>query len=153
MWGAREMGYRVVFWDCLWFLVWALVCFILLKTFGFNILLSSLGVVFGLVYGITAVQWYIKGIEKNGEFRATRKMWAFLLLAIIVIVPLAVYSGLSFGLAGARQMISFVYPILLAFIATRIGLILNLERKQKKHILSKGFWILSLYTSPETEKK
>ena len=54
MWGAREMGYRVVFWDCLWFLVWALVCFILLKTFGFNILLSSLGVVFGLVYGISA---------------------------------------------------------------------------------------------------
>ncbi len=147
------MGYRVVFLDGLAFLVWAFVSFILFKTAGFNILLSSLGVVFGLVYGISAVRWYVKGIEKNGEFRVTHKYWAFALLAIIVIVPLVLYFALSYGLVGATQMASFVFTLLLAFIATRIGLILNWERKQKKHILSKGFWILSLYTSPETEKK
>jgi hypothetical protein len=154
MWGTREMEVRVVFFDVFMFLVGAFAGLIWLQIYGFHILPDGLGVVSGLVYGIVAVRFYmIRGIEENGEFQITRWFLAFSLPAAIVIVSPLLYFSLSSGLAGEKEMISFMYLFLLAWIATRIGLISNWERKQKRRIWFKDFWTRSLYASPETEKK
>jgi hypothetical protein len=63
------------------------------------------------------------------------------------------YLALSFGLAGEMQKFSFMYPLLLALFATRIDLISNWERKQKKQIWNRGFWAGTLYASPGPERK
>jgi hypothetical protein len=77
-------------------------------------------------------------------------MWAFRLLAIIDFVPLVVYFAFGFGLAvWERQMVSFSFLIVAATHATRTGLFLNWERKQKKHILYEGFLSGRVYASPE----
>jgi Ca2+/Na+ antiporter len=148
------MGYRAVFLDGVVFLLWAFACSVSFRNYGFNLLLGSFGVVFGLVYGGVITLRQLKIIEKNGELRATRKMWAFVLLAIIDIVPLVVYFAFSFGLAvWERQMVSFAFLIVAATHATQTGLFLNWERKQKKHILYEGFLSGRVYASPEIEKR
>jgi uncharacterized membrane protein YqjE len=150
------MGYRVVSIYGVAFVAWVYVCFIELWINGFNFLLGCLGGVVGLVCGFVQTQWQLKVIEKNGEFKATRKRLAVALLAIIVLVLLLAYFSLvnfALYLAVARQMASFVFLILPLFYATQIGLFLNWERKQKKHIFSEGLMSTRIYTSPETEKR
>lgn len=147
------MGYRAVFLDAVMFLLWAFACSVSFGTYGFNLLLGSFGVVFGLVYGGVITLWQLKIIEKNGELGVTRKMWAFRLLENIYVVPVVAYFVFSSGLAvWERQMVSFAFLIVAATHATQIGLFLNWERKQKKHILYERFLSGRVYASPEIEK-
>jgi hypothetical protein len=59
-WGAGKMGYRAVFLDGVVFLLWAFACSVSFWTYGFNLLLGSFGVVFGLVYGGVITLWQLK---------------------------------------------------------------------------------------------
>jgi hypothetical protein len=150
------VGYKAVFTYGVAFLAWTWVCIIELSINGVNVLLGSFGGVVGLIFGVVATRWQLKIMVKNGEFKATRKMWILALLAIIVLVSLEVYFALVYFasyLAVGRQMASFVFPILSLFYATQIGLFLNWERKQKKHILSEGFMSTRIYASSETDKR
>jgi hypothetical protein len=127
------MGYRAVFLDGAVFLLWAFACFASFGIYGFDLLLGSFGVVFGLVYGGVITLQQLKIIEKNGELWATRKMWAFQLLEIIYVVPLVAYFVFSFGLAAwERQMVSSACLVVAATHATQTGLFFGWERKQKK---------------------
>ena len=87
-------------------------------------------------------------IKKNGEFKSTRKTWAFALLVIIVVVLLIIYVAFSFGMAGARQIMSLAYPFAVTVFATQTSLYLSWERRQKKQILLEGDWVGRLYVSP-----
>jgi len=147
------MGFRVVFLYSVTFLAWTYVCLVDLWIYGFNVLLSSFGAVSGLVFGSVATQWQLRMIEKNGEFKATRKTWVLALLAVIVFVTPALYFAFSLGFAGVKPTISYVLPVVLALYATQTSLFLIWERKQRKHILSEGFISPRIYASPETQEK
>jgi FlaA1/EpsC-like NDP-sugar epimerase len=149
------MAYRAVFVYCLAFLAWAYVGFTELWINGFNVLVGSFGGAIGLIFGVIVTQRQLKIIEKNSEFKATRKMWAIALLAIIVLLSLLVYFALAYFalyLVVMRQIASFVFLILPPFYATQIGLFLNWERKNRKHILFEGLGSPRVYASPETER-
>jgi hypothetical protein len=144
------VGSRVVFFDGLTGLIWAFVCFINLGIFGFNVLPVCLGVVFGLVFGIAVALKQISSIEKNGEFKATRKTWAFVLLAIIVIIILVPNAlNLLFSLGLRIQTVSFVYPLPSAVFAGRMILYLNWERKHKRRVLFDGLVFTKFYAVPK----
>ena len=150
------MAYRAVFIYVFAFLAWAFLCFTELLIFGLNVLIGSFGCIVGLICGVVATRWQLKIIEKNSEFKATRKIWALASLAIIILVSFLAYLTLAYFalyLTLVRQMVSFVFLILPLFYATQIGLLLNWERKQKKHILFEGFASTRVYASPATEKK
>ncbi|MDH5689998.1 MAG: hypothetical protein OEY81_01035 [Candidatus Bathyarchaeota archaeon] len=103
-------GSQSEFFDAVVFLLWAFLCFIYLGIYRFNILLSSLGFVFGLVFGVTAALKQISSLEKIGELRATLKTWAFMLLTIIILVPIVLYLLFSLGPEAGIQMLSFKWP-------------------------------------------
>lgn len=139
------MTHRAVFFDGVAFLLWAFLCFVYLGIYRFNILLSSLGVVFGLVFGAAVALKHISSIEKNGEFRVTLKAWAFLLLTIIIVVPIVLYLPISLGLEAGIQMVRFLYPSIPALYPAKIILYLNWERKHKKLILYDGLVTTRVY--------
>jgi Ca2+/Na+ antiporter len=121
--------------------------------FGFNLLLSSFGAVVGLIYGGIAANHHLRTVEKKGEFTASRRTWVFILLAIIVVVLPMLYFAFSFGLAGIKLMMSFMYPFVPAVYVTMTGIYLNWERTQKKLVWLEGTWIGRLYASQKPEKK
>jgi len=141
---------RAVFFDGLLFLLWTFLCFIYLGIFGFNILLCGLGVIFGLVLGISVALKQISSLEKNGEFKVTLKTGALMLLTIIIAIPIAIYLIFSYGLGVGIPMLSFLYPYLSAFYAARIILYLNWERKNQKIILSD---LTRVYAAPRNFEK
>lgn len=147
------MRLRAVFVDGVTFLLWAFICFIYLGIYGFNILLSSLGVVFGLIFGVAVALKYISSLEKKGEIKVTLKTWAYLLLTIIILVSIALYFLFSLGLKAGIQLLSFLCPFILALYAARIVLYLSWERKNKKHILSDGLVFTRVYAVPESERR
>jgi len=144
------MRLRAVFFDGVMLLLWAFIAFIYHGFYGFNILLSGLGVVFGLVFGVAVTLKYISSLEKNGEFKATLKTLAFTLLTLIIIVPIALYLLFRFGLEAGKQMLSFLYPSVPAVYAGRIVLFLSWERKHEKLILFDG---PKVYAVPRTERR
>ena len=146
------MGTRVVFLDGIVFLLWAFLCFIYLGLIGFNILLSSLGVVSGLVFGVAVSLRYIKSLEKKGEIRVTFKTLAFVLLTISIVLGIILYLLFSFGLEVGIQMVSFTYPFLPALYGARLVLYMNWERKHKKHILFDGLVFTRVYAVPRDLK-
>jgi hypothetical protein len=141
---------RAVFFDGIAFLLWAFACFIYLGIFGFNILLCGLGVVFGFVFGVLGAQKQISSLEKNGEFKVTRKIGALMLLTIIIAISVAIYLIFSYGLMVGIPMLSFIYPYLLAFYAARIILYLSWERKHRRLIFSD--WT-RVYVAPRNSEK
>jgi hypothetical protein len=157
---------RVIFLEAVAFLLWAFICFLQFGISGFNILLSGLGVVFGLGFGVAIALRQLSNLEKIGELRTTRKMWAFTLLTTIIVVSVVLYlvfilrvsllpyvqvMGVSLPLYA--QMQSFLYPILLAFYGAIIIFYLNWERKHKKFILFDGFVFTKVYSVPRTERR
>ena len=155
---------RVIFLDAVALLLWASICFFQFGIFGFNIFLSGLGVVFGLGFGVAVALRQLSSLEKIGELRTTRKMWAFTLLTTIIVVSIVLYlvfilrvsllpdvQILEVSLPLYVQMQSFLYPILLALYVARIIFYLNWERKHKKFILSDAF--TKVYAVSRTEKR
>jgi hypothetical protein len=146
---------RAVLLDGITFLLWTFVAFMNFGIFGvsgysWNILLSGLGVVFGLVLGISAALKQLSSVEKNGEFKVTLKIGALMLLTIIIAIPIAIYAIFSYGLRVAILMLSFIYPCLLAVYAARIIIYLNWERKNQELILSD--WTRVYVASRNSEK-
>jgi len=142
------VGTRVVFLDGIVFLLWAFICFMNLGVCGFDIILSSLGIVSGLVFGVAVALRFIKSLERKGEFRATLKGLALALLTIIILVPIATYLLFSFGLEAVIQMGHFLYPFVPALYGAQIVLYMNWERKHKKHILFDGLVFTRVYAVP-----
>ena len=146
------MGTRAVFLDGIVFLLWAFLCFIYLGVIGFNILLSSLGVVSGLVFGVAVSLRYIRSLERKGEIRVNLKTLAFMLLTIGIVLGIILYLLFSFGLEVGIQMVSFTYPFLPALYGAQIVLYMNWERKHKKHILFDGLVLTRVYAVPRDLK-
>jgi len=144
------MRHRAVFFDGLMIPLWAFVCFLYLSLVGLDISLVGLGVIFGLVLGSAVALKYIGSIEKNGEYRVTLKTWAFLLLTIIIVLPIALYLLFSLGPEVGIQMINFIYPSIPALYAARMILYLNWERKHARRIVFDGLLVVTrVYAAPE----
>jgi len=147
------MGYRAVFFDGALGLLWFLVCFMYLGVLGANLLFISLGVLTGLVFGGLLALKYTRSIEKNGEFRNTRRTLAFALMAAIIVVLIglfAIYFFPTFSLDAVIQLTNFVYPILPAFYVARTIVYLSWERKNARRILFDGLiYVSRVYAVPE----
>jgi hypothetical protein len=145
---------RAVFLDGITFLLWTFVAFMNFGIFGilgycWNILFGGLGVVSGLVLGLSVALKQLSSIEKNGEFKVTLKTGALMLLTIVIAIPIAVYSIFSYGLRVGILMLSFIYPCLLAMYAARIIIYLNWERKNQEFILSDWTRVYVASRNPE----
>lgn len=143
------MGTRAVFLDGIVFPLGTFLCFFYLGVHGFNILLSGLGVVFGLVSGVAVALRYIRILERKGEIRVTFKTLAFMLLTIGIALGIALYLLFSLGLEAGIQIGSFIYPFFPALFGARIVLYMNWERKHKKHILFEGLVFTRVYAVPK----
>lgn len=151
------MGTRAVFLDGIVFLLGVFLCFAryYLGFIGFNILLSGLGVVFGLVFGVAVALRYIRSLERKGEIRVTLKSLAFMLLTIGIALGIALYLLFSLGLEASQltkrssQIGSFIYPFFPALFGARVVLYMNWERKHKKHILFEGLVFTRVYAVPK----
>jgi len=139
---------RAVFLDGIMFLLWGFLCLFYSARFSFNILLSSLGVVFGLVSGVAVALRYIRSLERKGEIRVNLKTLAFMWLTIGIVLVIIIYLLFSLGLEVGIQMVSFLYPFLPALYGARIILYMNWERKHKKHILFDGLVRTRVYAVP-----
>jgi peptidoglycan/LPS O-acetylase OafA/YrhL len=145
------MGARAVLLEGVVLLLWASLCFYYhVVVIGFDILFSILGVVSGLIIGTMVALRYLKSLEEKGEFQVTLKIGALTLLTLIIVIPIAIYLILSYGLIVGIPMLSFVYPCLPALYAARIILYLNWERKHKKHILFDGRVLTRVYAAPRS---
>ena len=142
------MGTRAVFLDGIVLPLWAFICFMNLGVFGFDIILSSLGIVSGLVFGVAVALRYIKSLEKKGEIRVTFKTLAFMLLTIGIALGIIIYLLFSFGLEAVIQMGHFLYPFVPALYGAQIVLYMNWERKHKKHIMFDGLVFTRVYAVP-----
>jgi len=130
--------------------LWAFVCFLYLEVVGFDILPIGLGILSGLVYGVAVALKYIRSIEKNGEFRMTLKILAFILLTVIIIVSIVIYFLPALRPEAVIQMINFIYPVIPAFYAARMILYLSWERKHVRRILFDGLLVVTrVYAFPE----
>jgi hypothetical protein len=132
---------RAVFFDGVMLLLFTFLCFIYHGIFGFNILFSGLGVVFGMVLRISVALKQISSLEKNGEFKVTLKTWVLMLLTIIIAIPIAIYLIFSYGPEVGIPMLSFLYPYLPVFYAARIILYLNWREKTRRssYLISQEF--------------
>jgi len=142
------VGTRAVFLDGIVLPLWAFICFMNLGVFGFDIILSSLGIVSGLVFGVAVALRYIKSLEKKGEIRVTFKTLAFMLLTIGIALGIIIYLLFSFGLEAVIQMGHFLYPFVPALYGAQIVLYMNWERKHKKHIMFDGLVFTRVYAVP-----
>lgn len=155
---------RVIFVDAVVLLLWAFICAFQFGIFGFNILLSGLGVIFGLGFGVAVALRQLSSLERIGELRTTLKMWVFTLLTIIIVVSIVLYVVFSLGASLALYVVilgislplyvqiqSFLYPILLALYSARITFYLNWERNYKKFIVFDAF--TKVYSVPRTERR
>jgi len=145
------MRLRAVFFDSVLFLIWTFACFIYLRAFGFRIAFGAFGLAAGFIFGVAVAIRQLRFIQEKGEFRATLKTWAFILLTIIVVVPIVLYLLSTLGLETGIQMISFIYPFIPALYAARIILYLNWEKKNQKHILFDGHVLTRVYAAPRSE--
>jgi hypothetical protein len=152
------MKLRAVFLDGIVFLLWASYVFFINLDFGilgysWNFLFSGIGIVFGLVLGISESLKALSSLEKNGEFKTTLKTMVLMLLTIIIIIPIAIYLLLSYGPILGIPMLSFIYPSLLALYVARITLYLNWERKNQKLILFDGQRLQRVYVAPRNSEE
>jgi hypothetical protein len=144
------MGHRAIFFDGAGSLLWAFAFFLYLWLFGVSIPFIGLGLLSGAVFGVAVALKHTRSIEKNGEFRTTPMMFAFVVLLIIVVVLVGIYVFPTLGLEALVEMLNFVYSILPAFFASRIVVYLNWERKNARHILVDSMWVITkVYAAPE----
>lgn len=148
------MGHRLVFLDGVNCVLFAFICLLSLKLVNLNIALIDLGLLSGLLCGVAVARKYTRSIEKNGEFRTTPKMLAFLLLTVIIIVLVTIYVLPTLSFEAVIQMINFTYPIYPAFFAGRMILYLNWERKNARRILFDGLLVVTtVYAVPELRER
>jgi hypothetical protein len=144
------MGHRAVFLDGAAGLIWAFACLLYFRLLGVSIGFIGLGLLSGAVFGAVVALKHVRSIEKNGEFRTTLKMFAFVVVWIIVVALVGIYVFPSLRLEALVQMLNFVYSILPAFFASRIVVYLNWERKNARHILFDSMWVITkVYAAPE----
>jgi len=124
-----------VFFDGVLFLLWTLVCFFDSTFVNFNVILSSLGVVFGLGLGILIAWRQTRSIETKGEYKTTLKTLMLTLLVGAPIVFCLVFLLFSYGPIVGVPMVSFLVPAVPASYAAKIIFSLNLGRKNKMIIL------------------
>ncbi len=105
------------------------------------------------VYGAAVALKYTRSIEKNGEFRNTRRILAFTLLAVLIIIligTILIYIFPSFSLDVVIQITNFEYPILLSFYVARTIVYLSWERKNVRRIVFDGLLVVTrVYAVPE----
>lgn len=147
------MRLRAVFLESVILLLWAFICFIYLRVIGFNIFLSVIGVISGLVFGSVVALKYISSLEKEGEVRVNLRTLVFLLLITGILISISLLLLFNLGVEVGIQMVSFIYPFVPAVYAARVVLYSNWERKHGRLILFDGFLLGRVYAVPKTGER
>ena len=144
------MGHRAVFLDGAAGVLWTLAWILFLRLIGASISFIGLGLLCGAIYGVVVALKHTRSIDKNGEFRTTGKMWAFVVLLVVVVVLIGVFLLPTLRLEVLIQLTGLVYAIPPAFYASRIMVYLNWERKNARHVLFDSMWVITkVYAAPE----
>lgn len=129
------MGIRAVALDGLILVFTGLSCFLYLGIFGLDVLAFSLGVVSGLVSGLSMGLMFVRGLEKTGEVRVSYQTLSFVLLILggVLLILIGVLSALE---VDARvQFVNFLWATASSLLLGRITLFLRWESKHKLHII------------------
>ena len=140
---------RTVFFDGVLFLLWILICIFDSTFIKFNVILSGLGVVFGLDLGVLIAWRQTRSIETKGEYKTTLKTLMLTLLVGVPMVFCLVFLLFSYGPAAGVPMVSFLLPAVPASYVAKIIFSLKWERKNKM-IISYDFRYLNrIYATPK----
>jgi drug/metabolite transporter (DMT)-like permease len=145
----KELKPRTVFFDGVYFLLWILICFFDSTFIKFNVILSGLGVVFGLDLGVLIACWQTRSIETKGEYKTTLKTLMLTLLVGVPMVFCLVFLLFSYGSAAGVPMVSFLLPAVPASYAAKIIFSLKWEKKNKMIILYDLRYLNRIYATPK----
>ena len=138
-----------MFFDGVLFLLWILICIFDSTFIKFNVILSGLGVVFGLDLGVLIAWRQTRSIETKGEYKTTLKTLMLTLLVGVPMVFCLVFLLFSYGPAAGVHMVSFLLPAVPASYVAKIIFSLKWERKNKM-IISYDFRYLNrIYATPK----
>jgi Na+-driven multidrug efflux pump len=141
---------RAIFFEGMLFLLWTLLCFFDSSIVSFNIVLSGLGVIFGLGLGVFAALRQTRSLETKGEYKTPLKTLLLTLLVIVLIVFCLVFLLFSYGSAVGVPMVSFLVPAVPVVYLVKIIFFLNWERKNKMIILYDFRDLNRIYATPKT---
>jgi drug/metabolite transporter (DMT)-like permease len=145
----KQLKPRTVFFDGVLFLLWILICIFDSTFIKFNVILSGLGVVFGLDLGVLIAWRQTRSIETKGEYKTTLKTLMLTLLVGVPMVFCLVFLLFSYGPAAGVPMVSFLLPAVPASYVAKIIFSLKWERKNKM-IISYDFRYLNrIYATPK----
>ena len=145
----KRLKPRTVFFDGVLFLLWILICIFDSTFIKFNVILSGLGVVFGLDLGVLIAWRQTRSIETKGEYKTTLKTLMLTLLVGVPMVFCLVFLLFSYGPAAGVPMVSFLLPAVPASYVAKIIFSLKWERKNKM-IISYDFRYLNrIYATPK----
>ena len=149
MCGDKWLKPRAVFFDGLLFLLWTLICIFDSTIVNFNLILSSLGVVFGLGLGVLIAWRQTRSIETKGEYKTTLKTLMLTLLVGVPVVFCLVFLLFSYSPAAGVPMVSLLLPAVPASYAAKIIFSLNWERKNKMMILYDFRYLNRIHATPK----
>lgn len=144
---------RVIFFDGTLFLLWTLVCLFDSTFINFNVILSGLGVGFGLSLGILIGLRQTRNLETKGEYKTTLKTLMLTLLGSVLIVFYLTFLLFSYGPEAGVPMASFLLPAVPASYAAKIIFSLNWERKNKMLILHDFRYLNRIYAIKNSLKR
>ena len=145
----KQLKPRTVFFDGVLFLLWILICIFDSTFIKFNVILSGLGVVFGLDLGILIAWRQTRSIETKGEYKTTLKTLMLTLLVGVPMVFCLVFLLFSYGSAAGVPMVSFLLPAVPASYAAKIIFSLKWEKKNKMIILYDFRYLNRIYATPK----
>jgi len=123
---------------------WTLAVVINLGFYGFCLAPGVLGGIVAIAVTLPLTERQLKGVEKNGEWKSTRRSTVLAIIGVTVFVTVvsAVFYLIIVGsnLALMHQSYSFLGIFLISVYGCTTALYLSWERKHKKRIFIEGFW-------------
>jgi len=120
---------------------------------SFDPFIIVLGIAVGLLIGAPVYLRQLRDIEEKGEHRASLKIVVLQVLIVVIVVSVTLYLTYSSELSLLLKIFSFLFPLAIALVASRIVLFLRWEKSHKMLIMLEDSLALpKMYAVPKKEK-
>jgi glucan phosphoethanolaminetransferase (alkaline phosphatase superfamily) len=154
--GALDVGYRVMHWDGYLALGWTLLAFLNLLTNSLRyhtpLILLETAIVSGMAFGIFLFSWVslktLRTIEKKGVYSVSLITWMYLAGALLISIGLIIWVFITLPLQSSIVVLDFLYPTLPAALLTRMLLYWRWEHKNNRMIFTTWGFSGKVYAYP-----